>query len=112
MALGTPTVSGKQGQTTMRPNFVLNLQVAGDDAYATGGTADIAAAEGFLESNLGYQVNVTAIQGLGKTGGAVTHFAEYDAANDKLKVYTLAGAEASNAADLSGVTFDLVIFAR
>lgn len=109
MALGAITVGSQQGQTTMRPSFMQNLSIVGDDAYPTGGTADFAAA---INASLKSNPTVLAVSGYGKTAGAITHFVEYDAANDKLKAYVLAGTEVPNATDLSGVTFDLMVSYR
>jgi len=107
MALGTPTLEARQGQTTLRPNFITYLQFVGDDAYATGGTADFNA---FVGAALGINATVSAVSGYGKTAGVVTHLLEYDASEDKLLVYVLStGAQAADAADLSGVTFDAIV---
>ena len=112
MALGTPaTTTAQQGQTTMRPNGVLRLSFAGDDAYTAGGT--LLFAETYLVAELGRLISVTQCVGYGYTAGAITHMVSYDVATDALQVYLLAtGAEAAPAADLSGVTFDIEVHYR
>lgn len=110
MALGNATTTAQQGQTTMRPNGALRLTFAGDSAYPTGGTVDFAAT--YLVAQLGRTVNVTQVIGYGFTAGAITHIAFYDAANDKLMVYVIAGTQATGAADLSAVTFDVIVLYR
>lgn len=111
MALGTPATSpGQQGQTTMRPNGLLRLQFAGDSAYPTGGTLEFA--ETYLRAELSRDVEVTQVFGYGKTAGAITHIADYDAANDALQAFVLAGTEVPNATNLSSVTFDVIVAYR
>jgi len=110
MALGTTvTTVGQQGQTTMRPNGLIRLSFAGDSAYPTGGTPDFTA---YLTAALKREVEVTQVFGYGKTAGAITHIADYDATNDTLLVYVLAGTQASAAANLSTVTFDVIVAYR
>lgn len=103
------TLVGKQGQAPLRPSFQIRLSFVGDSSYPTGGTADFS---DWLAARLGYNVTPLQVVGFGKTAGAITHFAEYDAANDKLMVFVLAGTQVPNATDISAVTFDLMISAR
>ncbi len=108
MALGTSTQGEQQGQTTMRPNGILRMSFAGDDAYPAGGT--LLFQEVYLLAELNRQVECTMVTGYGFTGGAITHLVAYDKATDALRCYTIAGAEATG--DLSGVIFDVAVYYR
>lgn len=111
MALGSSTLVGEQGQTTMRPNGVVRLTFAGEASYAAGGAVDFA--DVYLLAELGRQVTVTQVVGYGKTADVIDHYVDYDAANDKLKAYVLAtGVQVAGAVDLSSVVFDLMIHYR
>ena len=110
MAIGTislPTISAPGNAT---PIFLDLLTFVGDDAYATGGTA---AFEDSVQAAVGYTREVIAVIGQ-DCGGYVPVF---DKANDKLKVYE-EGAdggpadEVANAADLSSVTFNVLVISR
>lgn len=106
MALGTITPGAQQGQTTMRPNFHQRVSIVGDGAYPTGGTTGFAA---LLNAALKSNPTILQVAGYGFTAGAITHIAQYDATNDTLKVFVLAGTEVVDTTDLSAVTFDLVV---
>lgn len=109
MALGTPaTIGGRQGQTTMRPNFMQRMQFAGDNTTPAGGT--LAFAETYLKAELGIEATVSQVMGYGLTAGAITHFVRYVESTDALQVFALAGTEATG--DLSSVTFDVVVMYR
>jgi len=110
MALGTSTAGDQQGQTTMRPNGMLRMSFAGDDAYATGGTTGFAAT--YLVAELGRNVEVTQVLGYGFTAGALTHMVEYVDSTDALKLYQLSDGAEPGAGDLSGVTLDVVVMYR
>jgi len=97
MALGTFT---KKRDTDNRVH-ILKCTIVGDGAYPTGGTASFA---DFIGLKLGKNVKILDVKGIG-TGYILT----YDYTNDKLLAYDGALAQASNAADLSGVTFDVVV---
>lgn len=111
MALGSSTLVGEQGQTTMRPNGVLRLQFVGEASYVAGGAIEFAAT--YLLAELGRLVTVTQVTGYGKTADVIDHYVDYDAAGDKLKAYVLAtGVQVAGAVDLSSVVFDLLIHYR
>jgi hypothetical protein len=107
MAWGTLAKTGQQGEAPMRPSFVQRLTLVGDDDYATGGTSIKADLE--AKAALARPVKLVDVWGPGlDSSDDITHLARYDADADLLVVHVLAtGAEAANAADLSGVTFHL-----
>lgn len=110
MALGTITSLEDAGLDASSPIAAFRVTVVGDDAYTTGGTVDFSDAIGAV---VGHTVTLLDAHGLGLTAGAVTHLAQYDAANDTLLVFQLSdGTQATAAADLSGVTFSLTCMAK
>lgn len=116
MALPTSaTIAGSQGAKPMAPQFTDRLSHAGDDAYPAGGSADYTAfinARLFGDGSDPGKRTLLDVTGYGVTAGAVSHFVQYDVANDKLVVYLLAGAEVTGATDLSTTTFDLAVTSR
>lgn len=107
MALGTITKRTLGGERGMAPLFVERLNVVGDGAYATGGTAGFTAVVNAALAPR--QVAVVDAFGWGITAGAISHYAIFDPVNDKLQVFTLAGAEAAGAANLSTTVFQLTV---
>jgi len=105
MALGAAVLTDDAG--SLRASFAQRMTIVGDDAYPTGGTLEFA--ETYLLAELGVSTTIVGVSGYGFTGAALTHFCRYDAANDALLVYVLAGTQVPNATDISGVTFDLVV---
>lgn len=110
MSLGTMTKSAGTGQSPGAPTYHDLIAFAGDDAYATGGTA-------------GFQDLVQALTNDGREVLAVVgqdcggYVVAYDKANDKLKVYEAAADgnpldEAANAADLSLTTFNVLVLSK
>lgn len=98
------------GQAPSRPTYLHRLEFPGDAAYATGGSA---AVEKFVQDATGDIVTLLTINGYGYTAGALTHILQHDIVNDTLQVFVLAtGAEAANAADLSGVTFQATVMGQ
>ena len=93
----------------------VTIEFDGDDAYPTGGTASftakltaaIKAANDAADDKMvrGFE-NLEIVEVIsGRCGGNI---AQYDAANDKLKVVVISsGAEAAAAADLSAVKFNI-----
>lgn len=112
MALDPDTFTSKEqhGGEPGAPSYIEKLTFAGDAAYATGGSANFKTVVG---TAIGRIVTVTDVRGYGYTAGALTHFVRYDDTNDKLLVYLLSdGTQASAAANLSSVTFDVTVFWR
>lgn len=106
MSIGAITRVAKTTPSDGAPFFDL-ISFAGDDAYATGGTA---AFEDAVQAKCGDQRKVLGVIGQGCGGYKVT----YDRANDKLQVWQSDGTDApdvevDNAADLSAVTFNLIV---
>lgn len=100
----------EQGQTTMRASFINAVSFPGDDAYPTGGTPN---AQQFFRDLIGDRVTVMDVVGYGyAAGGALTHFVEYDNANDTLIVRVLAGTEVVDTTDISATTFRVTVFSR
>lgn len=102
MALGTITVAEQQRKMASAPLGVARLTFLGDDSYAAGGTVGFQA---LVRAALLRDVTVICVAKGGPTG---VYTAIYDAASDKLYVEDAAGAEASG--DLSGTTFNLLVF--
>ena len=99
----------------MAPQFTDRISHVGDDAYPAGGSADYSDfinARLFGDASVPGKRQLLDVTGYGLTAGAITHFVQYDVANDKLVVYLLAGAEVAGATDLSTVTFDLAVTSR
>lgn len=110
MALGSMTVQAKSGQQASSPTFADVISFAGDGAYPTGGTASF---KSLVQSALGDGRTPLAV--LGQDCGGYTPV--YDLAADKLKVYKSDGnagplVEVANAADLSAVTFNVVVVSQ
>lgn len=111
MALGTMTkVAGGPGSgDALRLDYV---SFAGDGAYPSGGTVDF---EGTVQALFGDAREVLAVVDVGLNGGYVTR---YDKANDKLLVLegNYDGSDGplqeSSTANLSGVTFKLLIISK
>jgi hypothetical protein len=114
MAIGTMTAAPAvtaPGNAT--PIFLDTVTFLGDDSYPTGGTA---AFEDTYQALKNSNREVLAVVSM-DCGGYVP---VYDKANDKLKVYRAlygGGAagplvEVTNAVDLSGTTFQLLVIAR
>lgn len=104
------TVGEQQGTQHTSPTLIIRTSMAGDAAYATGGSAAFEAA--LAQAVVRSAVEVTAVHGFGLTAGAITHFVRWDNTNGKLLAYVLAGTQVPNATDLSAVTFDLTITCR
>ena len=105
------SINEQEGQDPMSPTAIFRMSMAGDAAYATGGSAAVEAS--LAESLTRHSLSITSVSGYGLTAGALTHTVRYDAGNDKLIAYVLAtGAEVADAADLSAVTFDLTFICR
>lgn len=98
MALGTITTK----RDTNNLLHVYKCTILGDGAYPTGGTASFKTT---ISNKLGKSVKIIDAKGV-----ASGYIATYDYSNDKLKVYTDALVEASNAADLSAVLFDVTVW--
>ena len=106
MAIGTITRGDGTGEKPGVPSFFDPLSFAGDSAYATGGSPEFEAS--YRESMVGNREVIAVI-----AGDCGDHVPVYDAANDTLKVYLRStGAEVAAAADLSGVTFNLVVISK
>jgi hypothetical protein len=84
------------------------MTIVGDDSTPAGGTLAFAATS--MRASLGRDIEVTQVVGYGFTAGDITHFAHYVDSTDALQAFALAGTEATG--DLSGVTFDLLVFYR
>lgn len=103
MALGTlvKTLTGQMGNSS--PLMANPIQFAGDNAYTTGGTVAFQAKVQALFQDHREIIGVVD-QSIG------THYAVYDKTADTLRVFVRAtGAEAGAAADLSAVTFRLLV---
>lgn len=101
--LGTlvKTLTGQMGTTD--PLMANPISFTGDSTYATGGTAAFQAKVQTL-----FEDHREIIGVIDTSIG--THEARYDKTADKLKVYVrTTGVEAANAADLSAVTFNLIV---
>lgn len=110
MALGTitkQTGSSEQLGQPGSPAYAIALSFAGDDSYPTGGTADFTSLVRASDAVSPKAVSVLAV--IPCDCGA-TYIPYYDAVNDKLMVRATAnGAEVSNATNLSGTTFRVVV---
>lgn len=112
MALDSETgsVSAEQGETTMRANFIHQIEFDGDAAYAAGGSANF---QQFVRDVTGEEVTISGVVGYSVNAGgtALVHIAHYDVANDKLQAFAVAdGAQATG--DISANTFHLTVFSR
>jgi len=112
MAIGAMAKDAAQsGGSSPGPLFVDTISFEGDDAYATGGT-DI---ETPFKALVGATREILAVVPAGPCGGYVPRF---NKADGKLLVYTSNGAapaalaEFTNAGDLSGTTFVLLVISR
>lgn len=110
MALGTPAASQSGGRDGVGRLTHDTLVFVGDDSYPTGGTTGH---EAFVQTALSRGVELLSATGYGDDGTDLTHLAQYDAANDTLKVYTIAtGVEIANTTDLSTTTFRMDYLSR
>lgn len=85
--------------------YMVVFTVDGDDAYATGGTADFAE---FVQSNCNGLTPVSASGG--SLDGAYT--VAYDLDNDKLMVFDPSSAAEAGAGDLSGTSFQITAWCK
>lgn len=109
MALGTGVldllVASGAGKGPVRFDLI---HMPGDGAYPTGGTPGF---EAYVREVLGLETNVDVLGVI--SGDSGIYVAQYDRANDKLKVRTMAtGAEVADTTDLSGTTFNLIVISR
>lgn len=108
MALANGSLGARTGEAPGAPLFVIRLSHDGDDNYPTGGTADYQA---FVRDLLPGKAAVEIVDVI--SGDCGNHKAEYDKANDKLKVRLVStGAEAGSGADLSSTTFNVTVLAK
>lgn len=106
MALGEITPGAQSGEKPGAPTFVDVLAAPGDDDYPTGGTTGFQA---LVRAALGRDVTVLGV--IGQACG--DNVPVYDPANDTLQVFVRStGAEVANNADLSGVTFNLIVLSK
>lgn len=112
MAIGTPTSGDKVGQD-MNPLCAAAVSFAGDGAYPGGGTPGFQAS--MREAVAKGAIEVMAVVPIGACGGYVP---VYDRANDKLMVFEANSDAAdgplqeSTTANLSGITFKLLVLYR
>lgn len=110
MALGT--ITAQTGASEMKgqpgsPVYAIPLTFAGDDDYPTGGTADFTS---LVRASAGVSPKAVTVVAVIPCDCGATYIPYYDAANDKLLIRaTDEGAEASNQADLSGETFNVIV---
>ena len=105
MALGTPTRNdveiGNMGRTNCDA-----IQIPGDSAYTTGGSA------GFEEKVQDLFGDKRQVLGVSSQLCGAGYRAVYDQANDKLVVYVAAGTEVPATTNLSAVIFNLLVFSK
>jgi hypothetical protein len=114
MAMANPTLNKALGGRPSAPLYAIDLSIAGDSSYPTGGTASfkakVVAAAKAADPSLRIDAdNIMGILPLDTKGYQLA----YDKANDKLKVYYVdndavadsAMIEVPNTTDLSAVTF-------
>ena len=102
MAIGAATVQARFNHDN-RPCFHDILSFAGDNAYATGGTANFRA---YARQAVGRgSLDIVAVFGLDTAGNRLY----YNRATDKLKISNSAGVEITNATDLSATTFTVLV---
>lgn len=102
MAIGAITV---EKRAEVDGAMLERISFAGDNAYATGGTAFAAAFSAAVKSDARDILSV-----LGRSSAG--HTVEFIPASGLLKVYVAAGTEAANAADLSGATFRVLVISK
>lgn len=111
MAIDTLVINREIGADTS-PIRLFDITLTGDDAYPTGGTADIESVlRGLLEdarTRFGSLSNLRLLS-VDNTHAAATYALYFDRVNNKLLVRALAdNAEVANATDLSASTFRLL----
>jgi hypothetical protein len=95
---------GDQGAQPSAPTFFDLLTFLGDGIYPTGGTPGFKATVQALFNDSRSPIAVI-------TQDAGAYRATYDQVNDKLKVFS-AGVEVTNATDLSGTTFHILVISQ
>lgn len=95
------------GNAASDPFYHEEVTIVGDGAYPTGGSTGLDTAYQALDSAHQGRT-IVAVVSIDTFGYAVG----WDSVNKKLKVYASAGTEQSNAANLSGVTFHLLLISR
>ena len=107
MALGTPASTGQHGLQGP-PVFYDTFTILGDTSYATNGNTGMLAKLRTLRKDTRA---IVAASGWANVAGTV-RTCYYDVANDKLLVFLANGSEASAAADLSAVTFNMTALCK
>lgn len=122
MTIGTISLGNVNGQKPSTPMFTVDVEFAGDDAYATGGTPEFTesvrdaietARKALDDANVRGRTNVEIICVAGYDAGQYVPY--FDRENDLLFVRdggSATWAEVANAADLSGTTFKLTLLCR
>lgn len=112
MALGTFTLVERSGYMSSAPLFLDAINVVGDTSYATGGSAFSALYKAFKK----HDRSIIAVLPLDCAG----YIPAYNASNGKLKFYTGdndngadgPGVEVAAAANLSAITFKLLVISQ
>lgn len=109
MALGTATRVADESTQGDRL-YVDQLSFLGDDAYTTGGTADF---DGYVQDALGDARDIVAVISGDCGDNYCAYVPDAGATPGKLKVFVRStGAEVAGAADLSSVTFNVVVISK
>lgn len=108
MALGVSVQNKKANKSGDTPLRAIDVSIPLDNSYPANGYTGFQA-YARAQASLGKE-NITVL-GVINVGGLSTHYAEYDAANDRLKVFVrTTGVEVAGAVDLAAITLRLVVF--